>query len=121
MEAVFQHGDPISVARHSDPMPDRSRQAASALLKDMAFRTPPCVQVWTRACAMEMIVKLKLTDCLDNWMEALKDKDDFIRELAVWALLELHPETYEKYAEKFKIDHSPRVSGLAKQIENSGK
>lgn len=85
-------------------------------LREIAFGSSIFSLSWSRICALDMIVKLNLSNCIPQLIESLEDVDDIVRATAGWALFKLNPETYKKYESRLINDMSPLVSKTAKQL-----
>ncbi len=90
-------------------------------LKQIAFGSAVYTLSWSRICALDMIVRKRLTQCAPQIEKRLEDMDDIVRATAAWALFKLAPGAYESHASRLKNDASPLVSRTARQLGNEVK
>ncbi|GBC62415.1 hypothetical protein DENIS_3387 [Desulfonema ishimotonii] len=85
-------------------------------LRQIAFGSSVFTLSWSRICAMDLIVRLRLSGCVPQIIGRLRDKDDMVRATSAWALFQLAPREYRKYAGELRNDVSYLVSRTAKQL-----
>lgn len=71
---------------------------------------------WTRSCMLFQIGRTGSDTHLPQVETALKDKEDVIRETALWCLGELKPPEFTKRAAAFLDDANKQVRTLAKEL-----
>ncbi|MEM7113914.1 MAG: hypothetical protein AAF614_15875 [Chloroflexota bacterium] len=67
---------------------------------------------WTRACVLQAVGKLGLTELVDVVEEALTIEEHPVRETAVWALHALSPQHFKMHQDRLKLDDNPNVAKL---------
>lgn len=116
---LFQYRDLRSLNRISKSrLISHTRKSVEHTLKTIAFSDTVYALSWSRICAIEMIVKMEMTDCVDDIIRKLEDPDDIVRSMAAWALFKMDLEEYKKVARQLRNDASPLVSKTAKQLES---
>ncbi len=94
-----------------------TRERVVSTVKQIAFGASVFTLSWSRICALELIVRLDLVECVPQITEKVRDIDDIVRATSAWALFQLDPETYEDYAPKLAGDPSALVSRTVRQLE----
>ncbi|OQX24761.1 MAG: hypothetical protein BWK80_19145 [Desulfobacteraceae bacterium IS3] len=116
---LFQYREPRSLDRISrSSMISHTQSSVEYNLKNIAFSPSVFSLSWSRICALEMIVKLGISDCIDDIIKKLEDPDDIVRSMAAWALFNMDKEEYKKFARALRNDSSPLVARTAKQLES---
>lgn len=117
--SLFQYRDPRQVKRLLGKNPPRNYNKIDQRLREIAFGDSPVfTRSWSRICALEMIVNLKLPYCTPQIEEKLKPEEEpFVRATATWALFKLDPVGYTRHAGRLKNDAHHLVSRTAKQLE----
>lgn len=72
---------------------------------------------WTRACVLQVVGKLGLTELVDVVEAALRIEEHPVQETAVWALHTLAPERLKKQQAKLQQAPNPQVQQLAEKLQ----
>lgn len=71
---------------------------------------------WTRACVLQAVGKLGLTELAEVVEGALAIEEHPVRETAVWTLYTLAPHRLKRHQERLKQDSNPYVAKLAASL-----
>ncbi len=85
-------------------------------LRQIAFGASVFTLSWSRICALDLIVQLRLTSCVDQIKELVRKSDDVVRATSAWALFKLSPVDYYARAVELRNDPSYLVSQTARQL-----
>lgn len=99
--------EPASRLRRLQGAPQISIQLKSATehLNDIIQQRGHLCNDWMTACAVFSAAKLKLTDCCEAILAAIKDgRTDLIRHTSVWALSQIDPIVFRKEISKLAVD-----------------
>lgn len=114
--ALFIHHNPIRLQEIWGMTAHHSSENMEKHLRRIAFGSSVFSLSWSRICAMEMIVGLRLTGCVPDIIEKLRKGDDVVRATSAWALFKLAPREYGKVEGQLRNDPSYLVSQTAKQL-----
>jgi hypothetical protein len=89
-------------------------------LRKIAFGGAVFALSWSRICAMELIVRLGLSNCAGPLAGRLDSEEEVIRATAAWALFQLAPTEYRHHQTRLQNDPSPLVSQTAHQLAEAG-
>jgi hypothetical protein len=98
------------------PQPEKDRQRR---LHEIIAGSPVRFSVWTRACALYAVERLRLTDLEEAVAAMLSAPEPLIRETALWALSSLDKTKYHSQLQALCHDPNPQVSCAVERIETS--
>lgn len=111
-----QYRDSEHLRRIKKLRPLQTPENVERHLKEIAFGSSIFTLSWSRICALEMIVSLKLSCFIPQIVESTKSSDDIVRSTAVWALFKLSRREFEKHARRLKLDRHPLVARTVEQL-----
>lgn len=71
---------------------------------------------WTRACVLQAVGKLGLTELVQVVEDALRIEEHPVQETAVWTLYTLSPQHFKTHQDRLKLDDNPNVAKLAMSL-----
>ncbi|PID73319.1 MAG: hypothetical protein CSB33_04485 [Desulfobacterales bacterium] len=115
----FLHRHPDRLKDYWHIQPPADALAAEIHLKQIAFGTEIFSLSWSRICALELIVRAGMTQCIPRVVEQLSSPDDVVRATSAWALYKLHPAEYARHSQRLMNDISFLVSRTARQLRQT--
>lgn len=108
--------DPLALGQAWQVGGDDTPDSLDRLLSDVAFGSPRWIRPWTRVCALERIVTRGLKHLVPMIVDALKDSDAIVREMAAAALFQLDRASFDSHVAVLERDPSLTVSQLVRHL-----
>jgi len=117
-ERIFDllHEETESLRCRWQPTVQESEEAAVRHIQRIAFGSTTFTLSWSRVCAMDLIVRMQMKECVPRLIQALSDRDEVIRATAAWALQRLSPADFLHHAEALKCDTAMIVNQTTRQL-----
>lgn len=113
---LFQQRNPVRLKELLNLPGAYAEDGMEAHLRQIAFGSQVFTLSWSRICALDMIVRMNLHNCVEQILDLLKKGDDVVRATSAWALYRLDPEAYFNLAGELRNDASYLVSQTARQL-----
>jgi HEAT repeat protein len=95
---------------------ESSKEIIEQQLATLAFETSYWIRPWIRACALEKIGTLGLSQYTGHITKLLSNGDDIVRETAIWSLFKLAPTLCRQHLTDLRQDASPLVAQAANKL-----
>ena len=104
-----------------DPVIPQARQSQNQRLREIVNRADESVSPWSRACALDALARLAGEAAEETLITALSASAPLVREAAIWNLAKLERHAYQVHIEALRLDPSPRVAEVARQVSVAGQ
>lgn len=117
LRMLFQNLDTDSLLVNWLPHHTIDQRAQELHLSALAFGSSAWLRAWTRACALDTIVRLRLTSYSADIVKHINDVDDIVSETAIWALHQLAPALYREHSIQLRDSENPMVANIIRRLE----
>jgi hypothetical protein len=113
---LLDHLSPQERFQQINTIFSQPRLERAARLQEMAAVAQ--AGAWTKACALFLAGRARAADWSGAAISALADREEIVRETAVWTLARVHDAAFRECAPALQGDPNPAVARLARQLLN---
>jgi HEAT repeat protein len=114
---IFDDVSPVQQLQQLNGMFPQPRLDYKMRLGDIITKPSTWLTPWPRICALYVMAQLSAAELAEAVIPALSTSDPLVRETAAWALNKLDPALFERHRPGLRLDPSPQIAKIIKQLE----